>query len=252
MRVIGIVSGKGGVGKTTLVANLGVAIKSFGKDVAAVDCNMTTSHLGFNFGLYYYPVTLNNVLKGEASLSEAIYQHSSGLKIIPASLSTNDLIGVDIDNIKSVLDFEDVEIVLLDSAPGLGREAMSVLNACNEVLFVTVPYLNAVADIKKCFELTKRIGVRPLGLALNMVRGDSHELTASQIEEVAGLPVISRIPFDVNIQRSLARGMPAVSYNQNSKASLAIKSLAANIVDVPHVKEKGIFSRIYDFLTGAG
>lgn len=68
MRVIGIVSGKGGVGKTTLVANLGLSLVKFGKSVTAVDCNVTTSHLGFNFGLHYYPKTLNNILKKKQKL----------------------------------------------------------------------------------------------------------------------------------------------------------------------------------------
>ena len=90
-RVIGIVSGKGGVGKTTLASNLGIALSKFGRNVTLVDCNVTTSHLGFYFGLYDYPVTLNQVLKGEASLESATY-FSNGVKIIPASLELDDLV----------------------------------------------------------------------------------------------------------------------------------------------------------------
>jgi septum site-determining protein MinD len=73
-RIIGIVSGKGGVGKTTIVANLGAALASFYKKrVIIVDCNVTTSHLGLYLGMYYHPVSLNQVLRGEASMDDAIY-----------------------------------------------------------------------------------------------------------------------------------------------------------------------------------
>lgn len=250
MRIIGIVSGKGGVGKTTLVSNLGVALTNFGKSVAAVDCNITTSHLGFNFGFYYYPITLNHVLKGEATILDATYSHSSGLKIIPASLSVDDLMGVEIEKLKSVLSIDRIDIALLDSAPGIGREAMGVLNACSEVLFVTVPYVNAVSDVIRCATVTKQLGINPLGIVLNMVRNDPYELTESQVEEMVRLPVIAKIPFDLNIQRSLAAGVPSITYTPNSQASIATMKLAAELIDQPYTPQRGIFSRIYEFLKG--
>lgn len=247
MRIIGVVSGKGGVGKTTLVANLGVALASFGKSTTIVDCNITTSHLGFSFGFYYYPVTLNNVLRGEATLLDATYSHSSGVKIVPASLAVDDLIGVEIERLEHILRFEDVDIVLLDSAPGLGREALSVLNTCNEVIFVTVPYLNAISDIIRCSVVTNQLKIKPLGIVLNMVREDPHELTVSQIEELTKLPVISKIPYDINVQRSLAAGTPILTYKPNSEASIAIMKLAAELIGQAYVPRKSIFSRIYEF-----
>jgi septum site-determining protein MinD len=62
-RIIGIVSGKGGTGKTTAAVNIGAALAMrHKKDVIIVDCNITTSHLGMYMGLYYYPISLNHVL----------------------------------------------------------------------------------------------------------------------------------------------------------------------------------------------
>lgn len=80
-RIIGVISGKGGVGKTTVVANLGVILASeFKKDVIIVDCNISTSHLALYLGMYYCPITLNQVLKGEAKIEDAMYEyHVSGL-----------------------------------------------------------------------------------------------------------------------------------------------------------------------------
>ena len=228
-RIIGIVSGKGGVGKTTLVANLGVALTNFEKRVTIVDCNVTTSHLGFYFDLYYYPKTLNQVLKDEISLEEATYHHPSGVRIVPAALTIEELIGIDINKLKS-LDFGNADIVLLDSAPGLGREAMSVLNACKEVIFVTMPFMNAVSDVIKCNRVAKYLGLEALGIVLNMWRKDFHELDEKDVEDLTGLPVIAKIPFDLNVQKSLAHRMPTVLFAPYSPASIEINKLAAWLI----------------------
>ena len=89
-RIIGVVSGKGGVGKTTMVANVGTALAKMGKDVIVLDANLTTPSLGMHLGLPLYPVTIHDVLKGRASIKDAIYVHDSGLKIIPAGISLRD------------------------------------------------------------------------------------------------------------------------------------------------------------------
>ena len=247
MRIIGIVSGKGGVGKTTLVANLGLSLVNFGKDVTAVDCNVTTSHLGFNFGIYYYPKTLNNILKKETEISEATYFYR-GLKIIPASLSIEDLIGLDINKLNSyITNLTNTEIVLLDSSPGLGKEALSVLKTCDEVLFVTTPYLNAVSDIVRCNQLIGQLGIKPLGIVLNMVTNKFHELKTSEVEKLTELPVISKIPFDGNVQKSLAAGTPLVLYNPNSPASVEINKLAANMIGEKYYFQGNTFSRFFYF-----
>jgi flagellar biosynthesis protein FlhG len=66
--IIGVVSGKGGVGKTTIASNLSYYLSQVGKSVTLVDCNVTTSHINFNFGFFSFNKTLNNVLRGEAEI----------------------------------------------------------------------------------------------------------------------------------------------------------------------------------------
>ncbi len=244
-RIIGIVSGKGGVGKTTLVANLGVALSNFEKKVAIVDCNITTSHLGFYFDFLYYPKTLNQVLRGEIALEEATYYHNSGVKIIPAALSVEELMGVDINKIKD-LDFGDTEIVLLDSAPGLGREAMGVLNACNELIFVATPFMNSISDVIKCNKVAKYLNLKPLGIVLNMYRKDLNELDESDVEELTELKVLAKIPFDLNVQKSLIYRMPVVIFDPYSPASIEIERLAAYLIGKEYKPPKGkFFYRIF-------
>src|SRR4030065_570432 len=90
-KLIVITSGKGGVGKTTTAINLGAAMNYFGKDVLIVDGNLSTPNIGIHLNSPEVPITLNHVLSKRADILEAVYEHSSGIKIIPSSLSIKEL-----------------------------------------------------------------------------------------------------------------------------------------------------------------
>ena len=233
-RIIGIVSGKGGVGKTTIVANLGAVLASqYKKRVMIVDCNITTFHLGLYLGMYFHPVSLNQVLRGEATMDDAIYDYTiPGLKIIPASLSLDELKGVDIGELKYRIKdlFGKADIVLLDSAPGLGKEGLATLRASDELIFVTTPFVPHVIDVIKAHQIANEVGAKSLGIVLNMSGEGRHELTPQDIERLVELPVISIIPRDKHILRSLASKIPVVDLNPNSPASREIKKLAATLL----------------------
>ncbi len=247
-RIIGIVSGKGGVGKTTLTINLGAALASeYKKDVIVVDCNVTTSHLGMYLGMYYYPVSLNQVLSGDVAIGKAMYDYSiPGLRVIPASLSLDDLRGVDVGELKKSINslFGKADIVLLDAAPGFGREAMATIKACDEILFVMTPFVPPMMDIIKSYQLATQSGAKPLGVVMNMVGEGRHELTTYEVEQLIELPVISRIPRDKEILRSLAAKIPAVDMYPKARASREISKLAAFLVGEEY-SQPGIVSRMF-------
>ncbi|MFH0928967.1 MAG: cell division ATPase MinD [Candidatus Aenigmatarchaeota archaeon] len=234
-RRIGIISGKGGVGKTTVVANLGAVLaKKYNKDVAVVDCNLTTSHLSLSLGMYYCPVTLNHLLRGETSLKDAIYTHPSGMKIIPASIRLGELEGVDTKKLKGVIKslHKKADIILLDSSPGLGNEALSAIDASDEIVFVTNPNIPAVTDVIKCKEIIKGLGKKPLGVVMNMVSRKSYELSKKEVEILTELPVIASIPHDKNVHISLAKRTPLVLHKPRSPASRELTRLAGHLIGV--------------------
>jgi septum site-determining protein MinD len=244
-RIIGVLSGKGGVGKTTVVANLGAVLSNkFKKDVVIVDCNLTTSHLSISLGMYYCPVTINNILRGEKTIFEAMYDHPSGMKIIPCSVRLKELEGVDITKLKEIIkDLKGkVDIILLDSSPGLGRVAYSAIHASEEIIFVTNPNIPAATDIIKCNEIIKEVNKKPIGIALNMVNKKDYELTRREVEIMTELPVIASIPNDKNIHKSLATRMPIVMFKPRSKSSKELTKLAGLLIGE---EEKGYFSRFF-------
>jgi cell division ATPase MinD len=227
--VIGIVSGKGGVGKTSLVTNLGVVLSmGLNKRVTVVDCNITNSHLGLYLGMYHFPVTLNKILRREAKISDAIYEHLSGMQIIPASLTMADLEGVDFFKLKEVIKkiHKKNDIVLLDGSPGLGRESLSIFRASGGLIFVATPNLPSIMDVVRCREAVRDIGTKPLGIVLNMVRGESHEISVEEVVRFTGMPVLASIPFDKNVYKSLLEGTPVTMWSPRSRASVEMKKLA--------------------------
>ena len=101
-RLITITSGKGGVGKTTTSINLAAAMNHFGKETILVDANLTTPNVGLHLGAPIVPISLNHVLLDKATINEAIYEHESGTKIMPSSLSINELRRLNHSKLKEV------------------------------------------------------------------------------------------------------------------------------------------------------
>jgi septum site-determining protein MinD len=232
-RIITILSGKGGVGKTTLVANIGTSLASMGKDVTIFDANLTTPNLGLHLGIPLFPVTLHDVLKGTANIKDAVYWHDSGLKIVPAGLSLKDLRGSDARELpNALLDLlGSTDIILLDAAAGLGRETMAAIEASDEILLVTNPDLPSVTDALKAAKLAEQMGSKITGVVINRRSGRDHEMKTYEVESMLeGIPVLSEVPEDLAVQRSIAKRIPVVQNYPNSAASQEIKRLAAQLI----------------------
>jgi septum site-determining protein MinD len=229
-KIIGVTSGKGGVGKTTIVSNLGIILsKYFNKRVTIVDCNVTNSHLALYFGMYYFPSTINKVMRDKVDINEALYKHYSGVYIVPASLSLADLRGVDMVRLKDSIEplRESSDIIILDGSPGLGRESMSMLNASDEVLFVTTPLMSSLIDIVRYKEVLDEMGKKSMGIIINMKHGLKNEMKEEDIEKFTEMKVISSIPYDKIVYKSLAVGSPVFLSNPNARASKEFLKIAS-------------------------
>ena len=231
-RVIGILAGKGGVGKTTLTSNLGYALTELGHDVTLVDANITTPHLGFHLGMHLVPKTLHDVLRGTTSLKYATYAHPLGFKVIPGSISVKDLVDVDITRLPNVTSYlsDKSDFILLDCAPSLGKEAVTALQAADEVLVVTNPDLPSVVDALKTLKFAQKIGKKTLGAVINRVSRKSEELKRWEVEEILGSQVMAEIPEDKNVPKSIAAKKPVLDFSPHSPASVEIRRVAHHLV----------------------
>lgn len=240
-RIISVVSGKGGVGKTTLVSSLGIAMKEMGRDVLLVDADIMTANLGIQMGLLEHHACIQDVLAGKSSLREAVHEHSSGVRVMPASLHLN-LKQPTAYRLNTVLR-KAQGTILIDSPPGIGREAFMSLKAASEVIVVTNPDFSAVADAAKVANLAKQLKKTVLGIVVNRNRG-SFEIKNSDIESLCGGRVIGNIPEDENVRKGHFMKMPVVLYKPQSKAAVAIKQLAAQLLG-EIVPERPFWRRIF-------
>lgn len=232
-RIIAVVSGKGGVGKTTMVANLGTALSNLGRNVIILDANLTTPSLGMHLGVPLYPVTLHDVLKGRANIKDAVYKHESGVKIIPAGLSLRDMRGVDSKDLpNALLDLlGSAEIIIIDAAAGLGREALAAIEAADEMLIVTNPEISAVTDALKAVKIAEQLGTHTTGFVVNRVSGKSHEMSEKDILSMLDhVPYLGQVPEDLAVQKAISARVPVVRHSPSAKASSEIMNIAASLV----------------------
>jgi len=231
MRRIVLASGKGGVGRTTLAANLGLALVKMGKRTVVADASLTTPNLGLMFKLEKVLYTINDVLAGEAALGDATYDGPSGLKIIPAGVTLDQVKKALPDSLPDVLRELPVkaDYLLIDAPGGLRRETIAALRTGQEVLLISIPEITSVSNVMKTRFVAEFLGATPIGIVLNRVRKEESELASDEIKHLIDLPILAEIPEDNNIGKALNRGKIVVNAYPNSPAPKTIKALAGKL-----------------------
>lgn len=240
-KIMGVISLKGGVGKTSVVASLGSAFSELGKKVLLVDGNLSSPSLGMHFNVINPEKTLHHVLKGSVHPKEAIYDHGK-FHLMPSSIFNK----MEINPLKlkdRIRNFKrSYDVILVDSSPSLNEETLAVMLASDELMVVTTPDYPTLSATMKAVKLAKQRGTPISGLILNRVHNKNFEIPIKDIEETLELPVLAVIPYDTNVLKSLSNMESYVSAKPNSKGSIEYKKLAATLMG-----EKYSGSGIMDF-----
>ncbi len=230
-KVIVISSGKGGVGKTVTSINLASALNKLGKETILIDSNFTTPNVAINLGAPIIPITLNNVLQNKRTIFEAIYQHHSGTKMILPSLALKDLNGIkpelfvdSINELKKHADF-----IIIDSAAGLGREALFAFNVADEILIITNPENAAATDALKTIQIAEKLN-KKTSVILTRKRQDKKELSTSDLADLLEQKLLAIIPEDNAIRESLYLRDAVIYTHPRSRATKAYLNLAKKII----------------------
>jgi len=248
-RVYTIASGKGGTGKTTTAVNLGAAINRFKEDVVIVDANLTTPNLGLHFGAPIVPVSLNHVLQGKANIEEAIYEHDSGIKIIPSSLSLKDLKKIDTNSIKTTTEKlkKISDYIILDCAAGLGEEAKAAIKASDEIIVVTNPNILSVTDALKTIKLAQEMKKNVKGVIVTRVKDNKREMSLKNIKEMLEMPILGVVPEDKAVEEALVKKDAVMHIKPKSKSANAYRDIAAKLLGKKKLPES-LFERVLSAL----
>jgi len=229
-RIIGIISLKGGVGKTSSVANLGAALASeFGKKILVIDANFSAPNLGLHLGLVEPAATIHDILLDKVKVNDAIYEHESGFHFIPGAYISRKIQPFKLKNKISYLkDYYD--IILIDSSPNLNEEILATMIAADELLVVTSPDYPTLSTTLRAVRLAKQKKTPITGLILNRVRNKKFELSIEDIEEAAQVPVLSVLPEDIRVQEAIANTTPVALHKPKAKSAIEYKKLAACLI----------------------
>jgi len=255
-RVITVASGKGGVGKTTIAANLGVVLSTYGEETIVLDADVAMANLELILGMEGKSVTLHDVLSGEASIEDAIYEGPGGVKIVPAGISLEGLRKIKLDRLEGALEIivENTDIILIDAPAGLEKDAIAAIAAAQELILVTTPEVPSISDTLKTKIVANKLGVNVIGVVVNREHHDKTFLTINEIETILEVPVIAVIPDDPEVSRAAAFGEPLVIKNPKSPTTNAIMQLGADIIGEEYQPiepdKKGIISKLIEGLIG--
>lgn len=249
-RIIAIASGKGGCGKTSISVNLAVVLAQSGKRVTVVDADIAMANVGILLGIERAPISLHNVLMGEAQIKDAIYDGPAGIKYVPSGLSLERIKKVDYDKLPSAISEleKNNDYVLIDCPPGIEKDSIAALSSARELLLIINPEPIALADALKIKTVAEKNNVKVIGIVSNMVIGDKNEVKKNELETLLGVKVIAEIPEDMNAKRASAAQQAVVLKTPAAPFTKGINELAAYFTGVKiqtYVEKKSFLDSIF-------
>lgn len=247
MVVIAVGSGKGGVGKTTISANLATALAFFGKTVV-IDSDIALPNLHTHFGVDDPFVSLLDVLKDPNYLEESIYsirlrfkENERELHVIPASTSVKALEEINIENFKKIVETlrDGYDYIVVDVAAGLSKYALVPMLSADRAYLVVNPDKASILDSQKVRKIADISGVEIGGVIVNRYRGEKKMVEYA--EKIIGSEVVGIVRESEIIKRSWETGYPVLTRKPNSPVARDIFKLSMNIagIDKQDVKPYG-------------
>ena len=239
-KVFTVISGKGGVGKTTIASNLGVSLSLMHKTTVVVDADLAMGGIATILGLGEAPVSLHELLADKGSVEKAIHS-THGLDVLPSGPTIEGFLKADPKKLKRVVDklAKTHDYVIIDSPPGLNKYSLAPLKAADEVLLVVTPDIQAVQATAKLQKVIDAINATVRGVIVNRYRkpsffawlfGAKDPLGKENIERELKAKVLGVIPEDPAVIESINMKKSVILHKPKSRASQAITTLAENLV----------------------
>lgn len=260
-RVVTVTSGKGGVGKTTLSANLGAALAMRGQRVVVVDADVGLRNLDVMLGLENRIVyDLVDVIEERCRLRQALvrHKHLSKLFLLPAA-QTRDKTAVQVEGMIRICTelAEEYDVVLIDSPAGIETGFRYALAPSTEVLVITNPEIPATRDADRVIGIIEAEEKGPARLVINRVKPKMVErgemLSIADVVELLAVDLIGVVPEDEDVLIAANRGEPLALARDGSRAGSAFHNIARRMLgeDVPFqpLRDQGVLERIFRFVS---
>ncbi len=225
-RTISIISGKGGVGKTVITANLGIALSKY-RRVIVLDADLAMANLSIVLGMKP-KVTLHDVLMGSATVEDSIYD-AYGVKVVPTGISLDGFEKSKPEDMFKVIReiLENCDILLLDAPAGAERTTIIATMTSEDCIIVTNPDVSAITDATKSRIIAERLKTNVRGFILNRYKKEI-KIKPDKIEDVLRVPLLGIIPEDPTV--SIHQTEPFIVKDPYSPASKAIYNIAKQII----------------------
>lgn len=265
-RVIVTTSGKGGVGKTTATANLGMSIARLGYKVALIDADIGLRNLDLLLGLENRILyTAIDILEGQCRLNQALIRDKRWKNLALLSISKNrqryNVTKKNMDNLVQSIASFGYEFVIIDCPAGIDIGFINAISPAQEAIIVTTPEITAIRDADRVAGLLEANNVYNVKLLVNRIKPDmiqkNHMMSVKDVQEMLGIPLLGAIPEDNNVIISTNRGEPLVLQKNLTLSGIAFENAARRLIgkqdyfidlETPY---KGVFQKVQDFFLGS-
>jgi septum site-determining protein MinD len=255
--VIVITSGKGGVGKTTTVSNIGTGLAMLNKKVVLVDTDIGLRNLDIVMGLENRVIfNLVDVIEGTCKINQALIRdkRQENLYLMPAAQS-RDKTAVTPEQMKLLCDDlkQEFDYVLMDCPAGIEQGFLNAVAGADIALLVVNPEVSSVRDADHVTGLLQKNGIMNdnVGLIITRYRPEMVKngdmLSKEDVLDVMGLKLMGIVPEDENIIVSSNNGTPLVGSDCNAgRAYMNIcRRIQGEDVPIMEFEKKGFFARLF-------
>lgn len=253
LRVIAVTSGKGGVGKSNIVVNLGLALAKMGQKVLLIDADLGLANLDILLGLSPR-FTIHDLLSLRRSLSEVMVEGPEGIKILPASSGIPELADLDKHQKMFLLteldDYsENIDVVLIDTGAGISKNVLFFNIAAHERIVVANNEPTSITDAYALIKvLASQYGENHYNLLVNgltkphdgeMVYRTLLRVTERFLGRGISLEYLGVIPHDEAISKAVLKQQPVLTLFPQAKVSRSFNSLAKRLWNLSAPIETG-------------
>jgi len=251
MRTIGIASGKGGVGKTTISTNIALALAKANYRVLLLDGDFGLTNIQLSFGLNS-PLNIGHVLSGDRSIEEVVAKNPDGLEIIPAASGVGKLAQLSEFQMRLLIDSvselkNPYDFLIVDAAAGIAHNVITLLTACQETFIVVRDEPSSIADGYGIMKVLKKdhqydaISMIPTAIEAPNDGAKLHAKLKSACHKFLGLDLqqAQGIARDEAIDLSAKKYKPVIEAFPTSTAALNMKGLAKEIASSSRRLHKG-------------